>query len=158
MTRARHTLALGRLGKPNPIQKALRDSPAVVWREPFELPPQAPELRRCYRQLNLKDIYLSFAGRMPSRNRVHAAIAALSPSDPLKVRQRSDRWELLDHTGVIVGRLSRSFEPPEGMVCTHASVLAIASWSHKHSDPVYQEHLQCDTWEVVVPELIFEPS
>ena len=24
--------------------------------------------------------------------------------------------------------------------------------------PEYQEQLQCDTWEVVVPELIFEPS
>ena len=158
MTRARQSLALGRLDEPNPIQRALRDSQAVVWREHLELPPPAPELRRCYRQLNLKDVYLSFAGRMPPHNRVHAAIAALSPDDPLQVRQRSDRWELLDRTGLVVGRLARSFEPPEGMVCTYASVLAVASWSRKHSEPEYQEQLQCDTWEVVVPELIFEPS
>ena len=158
MTRARHTLALGCLGEPNPIQKALRNSPAVVRREPIELPPPALELRRRYRQLNLKDVYLSFAGRKPPRSRVHRSIAALSPNDPLQVRQRSDRWELLDQTGLVVGRLSRSFEPPEAMDCTHASVLAIATWSRKHSSPEYQDQLQCDTWEVVVPELVFEPS
>ena len=158
MTRARQTLALGYLGKPNPIQTALRKSPAVVWREPFDLPPPAPESRRHYRQLSLTDVYLSFAGRMPSANRAHAAIAALSPSDPLKVRQRNGQWELLDHSGVAVGRLSRNFKPPERMACKHASVLAIATWARHHSDPEYQEQLQCDTWEVVVPELIFEPS
>ncbi len=158
MTRARQTLALGRLGEQNPIQKALKDNPAVEWREPFELPPPAPELRRRYRHLNLGDVYLSFAGRESLQSRVHRAIAALSPNDPLRVRQQAGRWELLDHSGVVVGRLSRSFEPPEGMVCTHASVLAIATWSRNHSDPEYQEQLQCDTWEVVVPELIFEPS
>ena len=158
MTRARQTLALGYLGKPNPIQTALRNSPAVVWREPFDLPPPTPELHRHYRQLNLTDVYLSFAGRIPSTNRLHAAIAALSPTDPLQVRQRNGQWELLDHSGVVVGRLSRNFKPPERLVCTHASVLAIATWARHHSDPEYQEQLQCDTWEVVVPELIFEPS
>ena len=157
-TRARQTLALSCLGEPNLIQNALRDCPAVVWREPFELPSQALELRRRYRQLNLRDVFLSFAGRMPSHNRVRVAIAALSPNDPPKVRQRSSRWELLDRKGVVVGRLARDSEPREGMVCTHASVLAIATWNRKHSDPEYQEQLQCDAWEVVVPELIFEPS
>jgi len=158
MTRARQTLALGYLGKPNPIQTALQKSPAVVWREPFDLPPPAPELRRHYRQLSLTDVYLSFAGRMPSTNRVHAAIAALTPNDPLQVRQRNGQWELLDFSGVVVGRLSRNFKPPERLVCTHASVLAIATWARHHSDPEYQDQLQCDTWEVVLPELIFEPS
>ncbi len=158
MTRARQTLALGRLSEPNPIQTALRKSSAVAWRKPFDLPPPAPELRRHYRQLSLTDVYLSFAGRMPSTNRVHAAIAALSPNDPLQVKQRNGQWELLDHSGVVVGRLSRNFKPPEGLVCTHASVLAIATWARHHSDPEYQEQLQRDTWEVVVPELIFEPS
>ena len=157
MTRARHTLALCQLQKPNPLLKELQGIPAALWRDPPELPPAAPDLRRHYRQLNLKDVYLSFAGRQPSHNRVHAAIAALSPNDPLRVQQRSDRWDLLDQSDVVVGRLARSFEPPEGMVCTHASVLAIATWSRQHSEPEYLEQLQCDTWEVVVPELIFEP-
>ena len=156
MTRARYTLALGYMGKPNSMQQALRDCPNVCWREPQELPPPAPELYRRYRPLGLKDVYLSFAGQKPPAARVHRAIAALLPNDPLQVEQRSDRWELLDQSGVAVGRLARSFEPPQGMQCAQASVLAIATWGREQSEPAYQKQLQCDTWEVVVPELVFE--
>ena len=158
MTRACQTLALGCLGSPNPLQRALRDNAAVVWREPIPLSQPAQELSRQYRQLNLKDVYLSFAGRKPSQSRVHRAIAALSPNDPLTVRQESGRWELLDSRGTVVGILAKSFEPPGGMTCTNATVLAIASWSRQHSEPQYQEQLQCDAWEVVIPELVFEPA
>ena len=108
--------------------------------------------------LNLKDVYLSFAGRKPPHHRVHRAIASLSPNDQLQVRMRSGRWELLDRAEVVVGTLSRSYGLPEGMACTGATVLAIASWSRKHSEPQYQEQLRRETWEVVIPELVFEPS
>ena len=158
MTRARRTLALGRLGERNPMQEALRDNSAVVWREPAALPPPAPEFARRYRPLNPKDVFLDFAGRKPRGDRVHRAIAALSPNDPLQIRHQSGRWELVSRAGVVVGRLSRSFEPPQGTACTGASVLAVVSRTREHSDPQFQTQLQCDTWEVVVPELIFEPS
>ena len=157
MTRARQTLALSRFGGSHAIQDALRDSPAVLWREPVTLPPPAPELARRYRQLSLRDVYLSFAGRKPPSDRVHRAIAALSPGDRLRVRQQSGRWELLDGAGLVVGTLARGFEPPGDMRCTDATVTAVVSWSHKHSDPQYQKQLQSDDWEVVVPELVFEP-
>ena len=42
------------------------------------------------------------------------------------------------------------------MRCRFARVLAIATWDRDSSDPQYQGRLQCDTWEVVVPELVFE--
>ncbi len=158
MTRARQTLALGDLGELNPMKEALRDSAAVVWREPVGLPVPATELSRQYWQLNLKNVYLSFAGRKPHHDPVHRAIATLSPGDPLQIQERAGRWELLDHTGVVVGVLAQSFEPPNRMTPVGATVLAVASWSRKHSEPQYQEQLQRDTWEVVVPELIFEPS
>lgn len=44
------------------------------------------------------------------------------------------------------------------MVCTYASVQAIATWSRHYSDPEYHEYLKCERWGVVVPEPIFEPS
>ncbi len=155
MTRARQTLALGYVGKPNPWQAALRGSPAALWREPFELPPPAPELSRRHRQLNLKDVYLSFAGKYPPGHRVHKAIAALSPNDPLRVRPQSGGWELLNESGLVVAKLAQSFEPPPGTVCTGASVWAITTWARKYSKPEYESQLRSDTWEVVVPELIF---
>ncbi len=158
MTRARQTLALARLAEPNSIQETLRGNPSVLWREPIELPVPAPELHRRYRQLTLGDVYLSFAGNKPPDHRVHRAIAALSPNDPLKLRRGSGAWELLDRSGVPVGLLAKRFEPPEGMVCTNASVQAVATWHREDSDPEYQNRLQSDRWEVVIPELVFEPT
>ena len=158
MTRARQTLALGDLGELNPMKEALRDSAAVVWREPVGLPTPPPELSRQYRQLSLREVDLGFAGRKPPQHRLHPAIAELSPNDPLRVRQRSGKWELLNYDGVVVGKLAQAFEPPEGIACHRATVFAVVSWSRNRSEPQYQDQVLCDTWEVVVPELIFEPS
>ena len=158
MTRARETLTLARLPERNRLQDALRDSPSVCQREPVELPPAAPELARVYRRLSLRKVFLSFAGYRRPDDPVHRAIGALSACDPLQVRVESNRWELLDGSGTVVGRLAGSFEAPSDMRCISATVLAIATWDRERSDPDYRDGLLCDTWEVVVPELVFEPD
>ena len=56
-----------------------------------------------------------------------------------------------------MGRLYRSFEKPAGMQCVFATVAAVVSWDRERSEPQYQDRLVCDKWEVVVPELVFEP-
>ena len=89
---------------------------------------------------------------------MHRAIADLSPGDPLGVRFRGNRWELLNRAGTVVGRLAGSFEAPGGMRCVSGTVLAIACWDRERSDPQYQDGLRCNAWEVVVPELVFEPE
>ena len=122
------------------------------------LPPAPPELSRQYRQLSLRDVFLSYAGYRHSNHPLHSAIAALSPGDPLQVQAGTSRWELLDRNGTVVGQLAGNFEPPAGTRCASASVLAIATWSREYSEPQYQSGLKCDTWEVVVPEVVFEPS
>ena len=157
MTRARQTLALGRLSGSHPFQDPLRDNAAVLWRGPAQLPTPAPELARRYRQLSLKDVYLSFAGRRPPRDGVHRAIAALSPGDELRVDTRDGWWQLLDSRGVAVGTLAGAFKPPAGTRCIGATVTALVVWRSRYSDPQYQAQLKCDKWEVVVPELVFEP-
>ena len=86
-----------------------------------------------------------------------ARIAALSAGDPLQVRAGANRWELLDGNGTVVGQLAGGFKAPPDMRCTDATVLAIATWGRERSEPQYQSPLRCDTWEVVVPELVFEP-
>ena len=67
-------------------------------------------------------------------------------------------WELLDGNGMMVGRLAKRFEPPPGMRCRSASVLAIVGRSRETSDPKYRDMIECDAWEVVVPELVFGPE
>ena len=170
--------------RPHPLQDVLPDGPAVLHRAPVELPPEPPALESRYRRLRLRDVDIGFAGRWDARHPVHRAIAALSPGDPLKVRvwpqhatltepdgrtgrppdappeanPAPRRWELLDRTGAVVGRLAGGFDPPSGMQCRSATVLAVVAWSREASEPQYHDGIRCETWEVVVPELVFGPE
>jgi len=44
------------------------------------------------------------------------------------------------------------------MRCRSATVLAVIVWSRGQSEPEYQDRIRCDSWEVVVPELVFAPE
>ena len=159
MTRARQTLTLARFPGPHPFQDVLQDNPAALFREPPLTPPPAvPELDRAYRCLSLRDVFISFAGYKRPNDPVHHAIASLSPGDPLQLRTVENRRELVDHNGMVVGRLANDFKAPQGMRCASATVLAVATWNRNLSEPEYQGNLLCDAWEVVVPELVFEPE
>ena len=126
---------------------------------PPEAPEQMPELDRRYRHPSLDKINLGFAGRRRSRHPVHRAIASLEPGDPLVPRiDAHGRWELMDRSGTVVGRLARAFEPPAGTRCVAAAVHAVVTWSRDASEPEFRDGLKCDHWEVVVPELVFEPE
>ena len=159
MTRARHTLLLARFQQAHRLQDGLARHPAVLWREPIPVQPPSPAMEYRHIRAELKHVDLGFAGRRPSNDPVHAAIAALSPGDPLKPRIGSSGcWELLDATGRVVGRLAKAFQPPTGMRWRSATVLAVVVWSRAQSEPQYQPRIRCDSWEVVVPELVFEPE
>ena len=159
MTRARKTLTLACLQGSHPFRDALLKAPSVLERDrPVPFPPAAPELSRRYRRLSLRDVFISFAGYRSHDHAVHGAVAALSPGDILKVRSGSPRWELLDCNGIVVGQLASGFEGIAEMKCSFAKVLAVVSWDREHSEPEYQKVIRCDSWEVVVPELVFEPN
>ena len=158
MTRARQTLTLARFPGPHLFQDVLQGNPAVLDRQMPMLPPPPPELARSYRRLSLRNVFLSFAGYKRPDDPVHPAIASLSPGDPLKLRTMGNRRQLVDCNGIVVGQLANDFNVPQGMQCSSATVLAVATWNRNLSEPEYQEKLLCDAWEVVVPELVFEPE
>ena len=159
MTRARQTLALARFPGRRPLQDALEGIPSTLLRqEPIALPPPAPELARRYRRLSLRDVFLGFAGYRSPGHPVHRAIAALSAADTLRVRIGPDRWELLDRSGTVVGQLARGYETPTGMRCASATVMAVVNWDRERSEPRYRDGLRSESWETVVPELVFEPN
>ena len=159
MTRARETLALACFEGRHPFRDALLGRPSALRREPSRLPPGPPALQYHHVQPGLKEVDLGFAGRRGPHHPTHRAIGALSAGDALETRVVSGgRWELLDSKGATVGRLAAGFEPPSGMRCRSAAVLAIVAWSREVSDPKYHDALKCDSWEVVVPELVFEPA
>ncbi len=158
MTRARETLALARFESDHPVQDALLDQGLVLHRQAKDLSPHPPVLQYRHVQPSLRDVDLGFAGRHVAYHPTHRAIAALSPGHPLETRVlNGGRWELLDSNGVVVGRLAASFAPPPGMRCRSAAVLAIMAWNREISDPKYHHMINCKSWEVVVPELVFEP-
>ena len=182
MTRARITLALVRVPGPHPLLGEFQGHPSVqqrdderpdLVREPAApaysgrshprhdsggLPPVAPELARRYRRPSLREIDLGFAGRRRDDHPLHPAITELAPGDSLKAREDyQGRWELLDRLGTRVGRLASGFEPPRGTRCSSAKVHAVVGWSRELSDPKYHPSIKSETWEVVVPELVFEP-
>ena len=136
-------------------------TPAVagnLYRTPGGAPVDAPMLARQYRQIGMDEVHLGFAGRHHARHPVHRAIAALAPGDALNVRVAAHgRWELLDGSGTVVGRLARGFEAPTGAQVVSATVHAVVAWSREASEPRYRNRIECDEWEVVVPELVFEP-
>ena len=74
------------------------------------------------------------------------------------VRTGSGRWELLNTGGIVVGRLAKGFEGIRGMQCASGRVLAVVAWGRDKSEPEFREDIRSETWEVVVPELIFEPD
>ena len=158
MTRARQTLALARFDGAHPLQNALRDHPSVMWCQPTALPPASPELLYRHVRATLEDVDLGFAGRRSERDPIHRAVATLKPGDSLETRiTEQGHWELLSPTGSRVGRLAKSFRPPAAMRCRSAEVLAVVGWSREASEPKYHDSIKCDAWEVVVPELVFEP-
>ena len=83
---------------------------------------------------------------------------ALTRRSTLRARiTDQERWQLLDETDTVVGQLATSFRPPDGMQCRASTVLAVVGWSRESSKPKYRDTIKCDSWEVVVPELVFEP-
>ena len=182
MTRARQTLALTRFPGPQRLLDELKGHPSVLQRDAGRpdfvrepeppaysgrshphrhsggLQPETPELARQYRRPGLREVDLGFAGRRGDSHPLHRAIAALSPDDTLQARENEQgRWELLNRSGTVVGRLAKGFDHPAGTRCGSATVRAIVTWCRERSEPEYRNSIQCDSWEVVVPELVFEP-
>jgi ATP-dependent DNA helicase RecQ len=158
MTRARESLLLARMERRRGhMLDEMEQSAAIVRRESPRPQSVAPELHRMWRRLSPQEVDLSFAGRYAQGHKVHAAIARLSPGDALKLRERNGKWELLDARDDLVGRLAGGFTPPAGMRCSAASVAVVLTRFEDDSKPAYRDRLRSRRWEVVVPELVYEP-
>jgi ATP-dependent DNA helicase RecQ len=158
MTRARKTLTLLRMQGRHRLLEQLAEQPAVLVRDDRGVPDVPRELARRYCPLGPKDVDLSFAGRHRPNASVHRAIGALSPGDEVSLRRTAERWELCDRHGHVVGRLAKAYAAPVGMRFLSGQVKAVIVRRREDSEPEYQARLGCDRWEVVLPELVFEPE
>lgn len=160
MTRARQTLTLVRMaGRENKLLDVLSDDADILNRATVDLQSPPPELAYRYVQPTLKMVDLGFAGRYAPNNTVHQTIANLTAGDPLLLRESERHWELTGASGKIVGRMSKEkFIKPAGTQFLSGHVASIIVWRREDSAAEYQNMSRCDTWEVVVPELVFLPG
>lgn len=61
-------------------------------------------------------------------------------------------------TGRWLGSWPVVFTVPDGVRCTFVTVMAIVRWDRERLEVQYRKGLRCDSWEVVVPELVLEPE
>ena len=158
MTRARKTLVLSQMQGRHALLACLADAPSVLHRAergPETIP---SALNRSYQHLGLKDVDLSFSGRFAPFATVHRAISGLSAGDAITLRRSAQYWELCNQHGHVVGRMSKAYTPPAGMRSLSGQVSAVIVRRRMDSEPEYQAALRCEQWEVVLPELVFEPD
>ena len=115
----------------------------------------APGVHRHYVVPDPRMVDLSFAGRLKSGHPALDAIAAARQGDPLRLVLNGDRWMIETETGTPVGRMSRAFAPPEGGTVIRAEVGAVLCRRRQDSDEDFAHHLRRDSWDVILPELVF---
>lgn len=158
MTRARQSLILARLGKGNALLGGLPHDESLLLRDSARLPDPPVELGRLYKRVSLKELDLGFAGRYAPDKAVHQAISALRPGDLIRLLEHQGKWELRDESGNVVGRMSKHFALPEDMAFSYGSVAALITRKREDVEEEYQDRVRSDSWEVVVPELVFMPA
>jgi ATP-dependent DNA helicase RecQ len=157
MTRSKETLTLLRNGEPNSLLPVLADSNSVVVRGAPRLDLRGANLSRRFERLTPAEVDLGFAGRYAADRPVHRDISALQPGDRVNMVFAGDRVELQDVAGRTVGRMAKKFAPMDGYRVVEARVSAIIV-RRKDANPEYAEMARTDRWEVVIPELIYEPE
>jgi len=135
------------------------------------LPTQSPEIisrtvkpnlgsfpgpRRYFQSAEARMVDLSFAGRQRHNHPVLVATSEARIGDALTLVRDQGRWQLTDVKGRCLGRMAKSFSPPENTKFVHGEIAAILRWRKDDSDDAFHHTIKREAWEVVVPELVFE--
>ncbi|WP_295384581.1 RecQ family ATP-dependent DNA helicase [uncultured Thiodictyon sp.] len=158
MTRARETLALGRLpGGNNPSPAWFDGDWLLRTRSAIEAPPAAIVQRR-YTLLGPTDIDLGYAGRQPPKDPIHARQNALRTGDTLYLRPHGDTLLLCDAQGGAVGRLSRRAADAWRPRLAAVETLRVVAWLRRRREDGegdYRDRCRSETWEYPLVELVW---
>lgn len=106
---------------------------------------------------SLRLVDLSFAGRKHINQHSLAAIRDAKVGDPLTLEQRDGKWVLIDASERLLGRMVNAWQPPPGHAFDKGQVGAIVNWRKVDNKEEFHGTLGRDSWETVLPELIFRP-
>ncbi|MFG5382813.1 RecQ family ATP-dependent DNA helicase [Yoonia sp. R2-816] len=111
-----------------------------------------------YQMPALDTVDLSFAGRQRDAHEVHSAVRSAKVGDSLSLVFQQPHWVLLDARNRVVGRMAKSWKPPQGHAFISGQIGAIINWRKVDSGEDYAHYHKRDSWETVLPELIFRPE
>jgi ATP-dependent DNA helicase RecQ len=83
------------------------------------------------------------------------AISAEKVGNPLKIVRDGTVWMMQNAEGQTLGRMAKSWSPPEGLRFLRGEVGAIVRWRMSDNQEEYRVHLHRDIWEAIIPELVF---
>lgn len=115
-----------------------------------------PGPRRYFQSAEARMVDLSFAGRQGHNHPVLIATSEARIGDALTLVRNMDRWHLTDAKGRSLGRMAKSFSPPDNAKFVRAEIAAILRWRKDDSDEAFHYTIRREAWEVVIPELVFE--
>ena len=153
MTRAQQSLTVLTSGA-HPLLKTGSDSVLVRRVVPDLDKISLPAVR--YQMPALDIVDLSFAGRQGGAHEVHKAVRSANVGDTLSLVFHQPHWFLLDTKNRVVGRMAKSWKPPRGHVFASGQIGAIINWRKIDSGEEYAHYHRRDSWETVLPELIFQ--
>ncbi len=152
MTRARRSLAIMADGQ-HPF--APRSEGHVLRRPAPAVAEDDTHSTTLYQVPDLKNVDLSWAGRLRTGHSSLAAISAAKVGDPVRIVRDGANWMMEDRQGQPLGRMAKSWSPPDGLRLLRGEVGAIVRWRKSDNQEEYRAHLQRDEWEAIVPELVF---
>ncbi|MBC6408742.1 MAG: RecQ family ATP-dependent DNA helicase [Rhodobacteraceae bacterium] len=155
MTRARQSLTVITSGA-HPLLKTGSDSVLVRRVAPDLGEISVPAVK--YQMPALDIVDLSFAGRQPDTHAIHPAVRSAKVGDVLSLVFQQPHWVLLDAKNRVVGRMAKSWKPPLGHVFASGQIGAIVKWRKIDNDEDYARYCKRESWETVLPELIFRPE
>ena len=155
MTRARKTLTLcAREGRLHPFIRDCEDLCVKTQAKPMA---GVSDLGLRTWVADPTQVVLSWPGYFAPENPIHRAISELEVGAELILRARSNGnpgWEIADRKGITVGHMARAFLPPtEEILSVRVGAILV-----RHKKPGNQESVRCDSWETVLPEIVYSVS
>jgi len=157
MTRAKETLCMmQRLDQRNPFLTEISGDHLLA--RTLNTTPQTGMISKRYIILGMKDVDLSYAGRINATDPVHQHLVQLKTGSRLSM-DYSNGKVLLKNQGTTVAALSKQASQVwSGQISTIVSVtvLAMIKWYREDSEESYQSRCKVEQWELPLVEIVFD--
>ena len=156
MTRARRSLTLmRRTGARHPLLDGVSDG-AFLFRRQKTGDLDISECRKIYRYLTRNDVFLSYAGYLADGCQSLRAIENIAAGDEILLELTPGKRIIKNKAGIDIGELAKDYKLPGNAVFLKGYVSAIQVQKKDEADPRYISRLKRESWECILPELVFE--